>query len=87
VVVAAEGYPTQPQKGAAIPEGRTPEEGVVFFAGVKRDSELRVDGGRVLGVTARGRDLPEARARAYAAVPSWCFEGAQYRTDIGVGGL
>ena len=39
-------------------------------------------GGRVLGVTALGADLSQARERAYAAVKKISFEGMQYRTDI-----
>jgi phosphoribosylamine--glycine ligase len=41
-------------------------------------------GGRVLGVTALGETLADARRRAYSAVAQIHFEGAQYRTDLGV---
>jgi phosphoribosylamine--glycine ligase len=85
VVLAAAGYPETPRKGDMIPEGPAPEEGVVFQAGTVRaaDGSLRTQGGRVLGITARGPTLEVARARAYAAVPGWSFAGAQLRSDIG----
>jgi phosphoribosylamine--glycine ligase len=56
----------------------------VFHAGTKRDAAGRVvtDGGRVLGVTALGADLPAAVARAYEAVAQIHFDGVQYRRDI-----
>jgi phosphoribosylamine--glycine ligase len=44
-------------------------------------------GGRVLGVTAWGKDLRGARDAAYAAVETICFEGAHFRRDIGSKGL
>ncbi|MBI2163088.1 MAG: phosphoribosylamine--glycine ligase, partial [candidate division NC10 bacterium] len=44
-------------------------------------------GGRVLGVTALGKDVPDAIARAYRAVEKIRWEGAHYRTDIGRKGL
>jgi phosphoribosylamine--glycine ligase len=47
------------------------------------DGKLVTSGGRVLGVTALGKDLKSARATAYAAVEKIHFEGAQFRRDIG----
>lgn len=85
VVLAAPGYPDAPRKGGLIPEP-PPSDGVIaFHAGTRRhaDGTLRVDGGRVLGITGVGADLTGARARAYAAVPGWRFDGAQVRSDIG----
>ena len=41
-------------------------------------------GGRVVGVTALGRDIAEARSKAYGEVAKIYFEGAQFRTDIGI---
>jgi phosphoribosylamine--glycine ligase len=56
----------------------------VFHAGTKFDEMGRVvtDGGRVLGVTALGDTLAEAKARAYEAVKLINFTGMHYRTDI-----
>ncbi|MCO4743428.1 MAG: phosphoribosylamine--glycine ligase [Proteobacteria bacterium] len=84
VVLASAGYPETSTKGVAIPEADTHEQVTVFHAGTTRDSagQLRTNGGRVLGVTARGRSIRDARAQAYAAVDGWRFEGAQVRTDI-----
>ena len=56
----------------------------VFHAGTARraDGSIETSGGRVLGVTARGRDVAEARRRAYAAADKIHFDGAQIRRDI-----
>lgn len=85
VVLASEGYP------GAYPSGRpilgldsVPSEAVVFHAGTRRDAEhVLTAGGRVLGVTGWGPDLPSALARAYAAVDQIHFDGQHYRRDIG----
>lgn len=85
VVLAARGYPDAPERGIRIPEPPPTDGVVVFHAGTVRgdDGVLRTAGGRVLGVTGIGHDLPSARARAYGAVPGWRFDGAAVRTDIG----
>jgi len=60
----------------------------VFHAGTnRRDSIYYTGGGRVLGVTARGSDLPEAVERVYDAVMKIRFEGMHYRKDIAARGL
>ncbi|EPX63228.1 Phosphoribosylamine--glycine ligase [Cystobacter fuscus DSM 2262] len=86
VVLAAEGYPEAPRKGARI-EGvdTVASDCPVFVAGV--DGEWRTAGGRVLTVCARGTDLAQARAHAYAAVERIRFEGMHFRRDIGAKGL
>ena len=86
VVMAAGGYPGAYAKGLPI-EGLADAEtqaGVtVFHAGTAvREGQVVTAGGRVLGVTALGADLPEAVARAYAGVDKIRFEGAQARRDI-----
>jgi phosphoribosylamine--glycine ligase len=87
VVMAAGGYPGSYAKGLAI-EGVDAAEAhdgiVVFHAGTRRDEsgQLVTAGGRVLGVTALGSDLSEARRRAYAAVECIRWDGAHYRNDI-----
>jgi phosphoribosylamine--glycine ligase len=87
VVMTAPGYPGNYATGAPIDglEGAQALVGVtVFHAGTRRDGERIVTaGGRVLGVTAVGDTVDEARARAYAAVQKIHFEGAHYRHDIG----
>ena len=86
VVMASGGYPGSYPKGVPI-EGlqdvEKMEDVVVFHAGTKL-SEGRVvtSGGRVLGVTARGDTIRQARDRAYEAVEQVHFEGAHCRTDI-----
>ena len=89
VVLAAAGYPDKPRGGDVITgleeAGRV--EGVrVYHAGTARDAAGRVvtAGGRVLGVTAVGADLEQARRRAYQACELIRFEGKVMRRDIGV---
>ncbi|MBU1535167.1 phosphoribosylamine--glycine ligase, partial [Myxococcota bacterium] len=87
VVLAAENYPGVPVKGmpiSGLSRADTMENIKVFFAGTRVHGGTHVvNGGRVLGVTAFGRDLCEARRRAYEAVTEISFSGMQYRTDIG----
>jgi len=86
VVVAAEGYPEAPVAGAAIsglPAAEALEDVTVFHAGTAESAgTLVAAGGRVLDVTACGRDFAEARRRAYAAVGLIHLEGSMHRTDI-----
>lgn len=86
VVLAAEGYPVFPRTGAVISgaEDFQPEGVQIFHAGTKRadSGELVVGGGRVLNVTARGRDIRHARQLAYDSIERVSFEKMQYRSDI-----
>ena len=89
VVMASGGYPGDYAKGKAI-DGldAAGETTTVFHAGTRLENGRVVTaGGRVLGVTALADDLASARARAYAAVETIHFEGAQFRRDIAVKGL
>ncbi|MDQ0114993.1 phosphoribosylamine--glycine ligase [Paenibacillus harenae] len=85
VVIASEGYPASYPKGRVI-TGLAEAEAqgaLVFHAGTaSKDGEFVTNGGRVLGVVGRGKDIAEARARAYEAVSVIDFEGKQSRTDI-----
>ena len=87
VVLAARGYPDEPLKGTEIRglEVAAREPGVTLFhAGTRRDgNRLLADGGRVLNVVALGRDIAEARARAYAAVDRIDWPEGFCRRDIG----
>jgi len=88
VVLAAPGYPSDPQLGGEI-KGLEPVEEmlgiVVTQAGTKKDGKkLLVDGGRVLNVTGIGADYAEAREKAYAAIALIDWPEAVYRRDIGV---
>lgn len=92
VVAASEGYPGSYPSGRPIHglEQAGEQEGVVVFhAGTKPGGETGVEtaGGRVLGVTGIGDDLPEALERAYGALDKINFQGMQFRRDIGRRGL
>ncbi len=87
VVMAAGGYPGTYEKGLAI-EGLDRAAGLagtmVFHAGTRRQGPAVVtNGGRVLGVTARGTSIAAAIDTAYRAVSSISWPGAHYRSDIG----
>jgi phosphoribosylamine--glycine ligase len=87
VVLAAEGYPTSPQKGAEIRglNGGLGEDVILFHAGtVTEGRKLFVDGGRVLNVVGLGDDLGMARDRAYEAAGKITWPGIQYRRDIAI---
>ncbi len=86
VVMAAQGYPESPVSGAVISGMAEAEElGLsVFHAGTKLNEhgEIAVSGGRVLSVTATGKDLIDARSQAYAGVERIRFDGEHHRSDI-----
>ena len=86
VVLASGGYPRSYEKGkpiSGLAAAEAHEGVVVFHAGTRRQGDGFVtNGGRVLGVTARGPDVARARARAYAAADEIQFEGLQRREDI-----
>lgn len=86
VVLASQGYPRSATPGRAIrgiEEAEADPDVVVFHAGTRRQGRGFVTaGGRVLGVTARGADVAEARERAYRAADRIHFEGLQRRRDI-----
>ncbi|WP_122641893.1 phosphoribosylamine--glycine ligase [Luxibacter massiliensis] len=87
VVLASQGYPVQYQKGFPISglEEFDKQDGYYcFHAGTAfKDGQIVTNGGRVLGVTAKGQDLKEARANAYAATDWVKFENKYMRHDIG----
>jgi phosphoribosylamine--glycine ligase len=86
-VLAAEGYPDSPKKGALIDAGRGAQgaRDLVFHAGTRRDASgsLRTNGGRVLAVTAVRESFADAQAASRALADSIEFEGKQFRRDIG----
>lgn len=91
VVMASGGYPDKYPKGkpiTGIDEANRIPGVKVFHAGTAlQGGTVVTNGGRVLGVTALGPDLIQARAAAYAAVDCIRFDGAQYRRDIAVKGI
>ncbi|MGB9886184.1 MAG: phosphoribosylamine--glycine ligase [Moorellales bacterium] len=85
VVLASEGYPGAYRTGEEIelpPE--LPPDTVIFHAGTaRREGKLVTTGGRVMGVTARGQDLPAALEKCYRVAEAVRFAGKFYRRDIG----
>jgi len=87
VVMASGGYPRGYETGkpiSGLDEAGADSHVVVFHAGTQagEGGEFATKGGRVLGVTARGASVKEARDRAYAAVAKIAFDGAHFRRDI-----
>ena len=85
VIMASGGYPQKYEKGKKITglENINSDKVAVFHAGTKlQDGQIYTDGGRVLAVTAKGADLKEACANAYAAIEKISFDNAMYRHDI-----
>ena len=91
IVMAAKGYPEDPQRGSEIrglDRAAADPDAKIFHAGTKRDgSRLLADGGRVLGITATGKNLAAARDRAYHAVDKIDWPGGFCRRDIGRRGI
>jgi phosphoribosylamine--glycine ligase len=86
VVMAAKGYPDDPQRGSEIKGLAAAEDPniTIFHAGTRREgSRLVADGGRVLDIVARGASVAEAQRRAYAAVDRIDWPGGFCRRDIG----
>ena len=86
VILASGGYPQSYRKGLPITVGELEKGVVLYHAGTSFDADgkLITSGGRVLGVTAKGADIAEAREKAYRNVSRISFEGMHYRTDIGI---
>lgn len=92
VVLASDGYPIEYETGfeiTGIEEAEDMPNVSVIHAGTRytEDGTLVTDGGRVLGVTATGLDLPTALDRAYEGVDCVHFSGKTFRRDIGAKGL
>ena len=87
VVMAAKGYPGAYARGSEIKgldAAASDPDVQIFHAGTKRaGNHILADGGRVLGVTARGQDIREAQVRAYAAVDKIDWSQGFCRRDIG----
>ncbi len=87
VVMASGGYPGDYEKGkpiSGLDEAAKLKDVMVFHAGTAMSGgQVVTSGGRVLGVTALGKTIAEARERAYDAIARIHFDGAQFRRDIG----
>jgi len=86
VVLASGGYPASYPKGLPIQgmQDAEQEQSLVFHAGTTKNAEGEwvTNGGRVLGVVGLGKDIAEARVKAYAAANQIAFEGKHNRSDI-----
>ena len=87
VVMASQGYPGSYEKGhviSGLQEAAALPGITIYHAGTeRRGQDIVAVGGRVLDITATGKDVAEARTRAYAAAALISWEGAFYRKDIG----
>ena len=87
VVMASKGYPGDYEKGRPIEgleEVKTIKDVFIFHAGTAaKDGRTVTNGGRVLGVTGLGEDIPRAIEKTYQAVKKISWEGVYYRKDIG----
>ena len=87
VVMASGGYPLSYPRGleiSGLDDNGQVEGATVYHAGTKLENgKFYTNGGRVLGITASGKTLDEALAKAYSAVEKITFDGAHYRKDIG----
>jgi phosphoribosylamine--glycine ligase len=84
VVLASGGYPVSYVKGKEITIGDIGDCSIIHAGTTMKDGKLVTNGGRVLGVVAKGKDVDEARQKAYAAVKNIHWENMQYRKDIGI---
>jgi phosphoribosylamine--glycine ligase/phosphoribosylformylglycinamidine cyclo-ligase len=84
VVIAAEGYPTEPRQGVPVPLVEPPPDVQIFHAGTRYvGGDLVSSGGRVLSVVGTGADLAEALERVYQVVDKLTGKGLFARSDIG----
>jgi len=88
VVLASGGYPVSYRKGypiTGLQEQEKKKDLMVFHAGTRLEgNQIVTSGGRVLGITALGETIEQARKAAYLAVDEIKFTDKQYRTDIGI---
>ncbi len=89
VVIASGGYPESYEKGYPIRGlDSVSDDTLIFFAGVKKENDVLVtNGGRVLSLTAFGKNLAEAKQKVYKEVKKVSFTDCYYRTDIAQKGI
>ena len=83
IVLASGGYPVSYCKGEEITIGDVGDCTIIHAGTAVKDGKLVTNGGRVLGVVAKGKDIEEARTKAYAAVDNISWNGMYCRKDIG----
>lgn len=84
VVLASGGYPLSYTKGKEITIGNVGDCTIVHAGTAIKEGKLVTNGGRVLGVVAKGKNIEVARSKAYAAVDNIKWENMHYRKDIGI---
>ncbi|MDE5722236.1 MAG: phosphoribosylamine--glycine ligase [Clostridia bacterium] len=84
VVLASGGYPESYEKGKEIEIGDIGDATLIHAGTAIKDNKLVTNGGRVLGVVAKGKDIEEARSKAYSAAENISWENMHYRKDIGI---
>src|SRR6185295_5214652 len=85
VMMVSGGYPGEFELGKKINGLGLPGSAHVFHAGTKAvDHSIHTDGGRVIAVTGRGKDIQAARKDAYGAISGISWEGVYFRKDIGL---
>lgn len=86
VMLTSGGYPESYEKGKVITGlDKVDEDIVIFHSGTKIiNNKLVTNGGRVIGISAKGNSLEEASKKVYENIEKIKFEGMHYRTDIGV---
>lgn len=85
VVLASGGYPEKYEKGKEITIGDLDKDVILVHAGTKRENGvLKTNGGRVLGVCAKGKTVEEARKKAYKNIEKIHFDSMHFRKDIGM---
>ena len=84
VVLASGGYPLAYAKGKEIKIGDVGDVTLIHAGTAVKDDKLVTNGGRVLDVVAKGKNIDEARAKAYKAVDSIDWDNIQFRKDIGI---
>ncbi len=84
VMLVSKGYPGSYEKGKMITGIDKPTESIIFHAGTtSENNQILTNGGRVIAVTAMGKNLEEALKKSYATIETIRFEGKTYRKDIG----
>ncbi len=84
VMVVSEGYPGSYPKGKEITGLENVNDALVFHAGTKQENgKVLTNGGRVIAMSGRGETKEAALSKSYAAAKTICYEGIQYRKDIG----
>ena len=83
-MLVSKGYPGEYEKGKVIEGLETTKGSIILHAGTKMsDGSVLTNGGRVIAVTAFGKDIPSALRKSYSNARKIKFEGRYFRRDIG----